>query len=111
MGFSFSFTELFWIFEVIGGSGGGGMLMIQVKVFLASKLQPISRNSQNSITVLEFTSSSWIIYIVNPIPGGLFEPRFWVGGGAKLPPYLSFCLRTARGMKLCNTIFNIIGFE
>ena len=24
---------------------------------------------------------------INPIPGGLFEPHFWVGGGgAKLPP-------------------------
>ena len=23
---------------------------------------------------------------VNPIPGGLFEPRFWVGGGGIPPP-------------------------
>ena len=39
---------------------------------------------------------------VNPIPGGLSEPHFWVGGGGQnCPPYLNFCLRAARDMKLC----------
>ena len=44
-------------------------------------------------------------FSLNPIPGGLSEPHFWVGGGGKLPPppppHLNFCLRTARDMKLC----------
>ena len=51
--------------------------------------------------------SSLTYYHLNPIPGGLSEPHFGVGGGGKTaplpppPPYLNFCLRTAIDMKLC----------